>query len=303
MRADVVEASGEAFETFRARTVEVGEAAIHCRIGGDGPPLLLLHGCPQTHLMWRKLAPALARHFTVVASDLRGYGDSSKPRGLPNHANYSFRAMAGDQVELMAALGFEAFSAAGHDRGARVLHRMALDHPGAVRRLALLDILPTVVLYERADRDFARLYWEWFFFIQGDGFPERLLGADPECFLRYELGPLVQDGTIGPEVWRDYLRVLQDEAAIHGMCEDYRAGASVDLEHDAADAGRRIEAPVLLLWGERNPVWRRFAMIETWQPFAANVTGGGIDAGHYLAEEAPEAVLDRLIPFMVPDSP
>jgi len=278
--------------------VILDDIAIHCRIGGEGPPLLLLHGCPQTHLMWRRLAPALSREFTIVASDLRGYGDSGKPQGLPDHANYSFRRMATDQIELMTRLGFDKFSAVGHDRGARVLHRMALDFPDRLQRLAFLDILPTTVLYEQTDRHFANAYWEWFFFTQGQGFPEKLLSADPESFLRYELGHLVDDGTIGPDVWKEYLRVLRDKAAMHGMCEDYRAGATIDLAHDAADAGRRIGVPLLLLWGARNPVWERFDMIGTWQRFAKNVVGSPIQAGHYLAEEAPERVLDELLPFM-----
>jgi len=287
-----------AFENFHTQSVILDDIAIHCRIGGEGPPLLLLHGCPQTHLMWRRLAPALSREFTIVASDLRGYGDSGKPQGLPDHANYSFRRMATDQIDLMTRLGFDKFSAVGHDRGARVLHRMALDFPDRLQRLAFLDILPTTVLYEQTDRHFANAYWEWFFFTQGQGFPEKLLSADPESFLRYELGHLVDDGTIGPDVWKEYLRVLRDKAAMHGMCEDYRAGATIDLAHDAADAGRRIGVPLLLLWGARNPVWERFDMIGTWQRFAKNVVGSPIQAGHYLAEEAPERVLDELLPFM-----
>jgi len=286
------------FENFHTQSVILDDIAIHCRIGGEGPPLLLLHGCPQTHLMWHRLAPALSREFTIVASDLRGYGDSGKPQGLPDHANYSFRRMATDQIELMTRLGFDKFSAVGHDRGARVLHRMALDFPDRLQRLAFLDILPTTVLYEQTDRHFANAYWEWFFFTQGQGFPEKLLSADPESFLRYELGHLVDDGTIGPDVWKEYLRVLRDKAAMHGMCEDYRAGATIDLAHDAADAGRRIGVPLLLLWGARNPVWERFDMIGTWQRFAKNVVGSPIQAGHYLAEEAPERVLDELLPFM-----
>jgi haloacetate dehalogenase len=286
------------FENFSARSVTASEATIHCRVGGDGPGLLLLHGCPQTHLMWRKLAPVLSRHFTVVASDLRGYGDSSKPRGLPNHENYSFRAMAMDQVEVMSKLGFNTFSAVGHDRGARVLHRMALDHPGVLDRLAFLDILPTTVLYEQADREFASSYWEWFFFIQGHGFPEKLLSADPESFLRYELGHLVDDGAISDDVWSEYLRVLRGENAMHGMCEDYRAGATIDLAHDAADAHRLMEPALLLLWGEFNPVWKRFNMLEVWQRFASRVTGSAIGAGHYLAEEAADEVLERLLPHI-----
>jgi haloacetate dehalogenase len=286
------------FENFATYDIQVTDATIHCRVGGRGPPLLLLHGCPQTHVMWHKTVPALAKHFTVIASDLRGYGDSSKPRGLPDHSNYSFRTMAFDQVALMASLGFKSFSAVGHDRGARVLHRMALDHPDTMARVALLDILPTAFLYAQTDREFATSYWEWFFFIQGRDFPEQVLSGNPESFLRYEIGYLVDQGVIPPEAWRDYLRVLSSRDAMHGMCEDYRAGASIDLAHDAADAGRKVLCPFMVLWGNRNPVWQRFNMLEVWRRHAESVVGCGIDAGHYLAEEAPEAALANLLPFL-----
>ncbi len=286
------------FGNFSSQFIHVEGAVIHCRVGGSGPPLLLLHGCPQTHVMWHKVAPSLARHFTVVASDLRGYGDSSKPRGAPDHANYSFRAMAADQVEVMSRLGFETFSAVGHDRGARVLHRMALDHPQAVVRSVLLDILPTRVLYAHTDREFATRYWEWFFLIQGDDLPEKLLSGNPEAFLRYEIGELVQRGVISDEVWREYLRALSTEDAIHGMCEDYRAGATIDLEHDSADAARRVLCPLMVLWGDRNPVWKRFDMLDVWRQFAPAAVGGAIHAGHYLAEEAPDELLHKLLPFL-----
>ena len=248
--------------------------------------------------MWHKLAPFLSRHFTVVASDLRGYGDSSKPRGLANHENYSFRAMASDQLELMSALGFAQFSAVGHDRGARVLHRMALDRPDALERVALLDILPTAFLYAQTDRSFATRYWEWFFLIQDYDLPEKLLSGNPEAFLRYELGKSVDDGVIVPEAWSEYLRVLSDPLAMHGMCEDYRAGAAIDLEHDAADAGQPVLCPLMVLWGSDNPVWQRFDMLEVWRRFAPTVVGGAIRAGHYLAEEAPDDVLRELLPFL-----
>ena len=289
------------FENFTSRLIQVKHARIHCRVGGAGPPLLLLHGCPQTHVMWHKLAPALSRVFTVVASDLRGYGDSSKPAGSADHSNYSFRAMAADQVEVMSSLGFATFSAVGHDRGARVLHRMALDHPQALQRMALLDILPTAFLYAQTDRAFATRYWEWFFFTQGDGFPETLLSGNPAAFLRYELGELVDRGAISSEAWSEYLRALSTEAAMHGMCEDYRAGATIDLEHDAADSARRILCPLMVLWGERNPIWDRFDMLGVWRQFAATVIGSAVPAGHYLAEEAPEHVLAKVLPFLTVD--
>jgi haloacetate dehalogenase len=288
----------EHFSGFDTRLIEVNGASMFTRVGGSGPPLLLLHGCPQTHLMWRKVAGSLAERFTVVATDLRGYGGSSKPRGLPNHENYSFRAMATDQVEVMKHFGYSKFSAIGHDRGARVLHRMALDHPTALDRVTFLDILPTSVLYQTADRTFAFAYWEWFFFIQPADFPETLLAANPESFLRHELGSLVDAGVISVDVWQEYLRVLSSKEAMHAMCEDYRAGATIDLEHDARDARRRIDIPLLLLWGARNPIWSRFDMLDVWRRFAANVTGKPLDVGHYLAEEAPLQLLEQIMPFL-----
>jgi haloacetate dehalogenase len=248
--------------------------------------------------MWHKLAPALSRRFTVVASDLRGYGDSSKPRGSVDHENYSFRAMASDQLELMSSLGFSTFSAVGHDRGARVLHRMALDHPLALKRAALLDILPTAFLYAHADRDFATTYWEWFFFVQKYDFPEKLLSSNPEAFLRYEIGELVDNGTISYEAWSEYLRAISTENATHAMCEDYRAGATIDLENDAADSARRVLCPLMVCWGDRNPVWQRFDMLDVWRQFAPTAVGGAIRAGHYLAEEAPDQLLEKLLPFL-----
>jgi haloacetate dehalogenase len=286
------------FENFTSRSIETRGATIHCRVGGQGPPLLLLHGCPQTHLMWHKVVGPLSRRFTVVASDLRGYGASSKPRGTPDHANYSFRAMALDQVEVMSALGFPTFAAAGHDRGARVLHRMALDHGAVLERMAILDILPTRVMYETTDRSFAAAYWHWFFFTQPAEFPETLLASCPEAFLRHDIGDLVESGVISGAVFEEYLRALSGPNAMHAMCEDYRAGSSIDLVHDAADAGRRIAQPLKVLWGLRNPVWSRFDMLEVWRGFATRVSGRGIAAGHYLAEEAPEEVLDELLQFL-----
>jgi haloacetate dehalogenase len=287
------------FEGFGLeQMVTTAGSTIRFRVGGDGPPLLLLHGCPQTHVMWHKVAITLSRSFTVVASDLRGYGDSSKPRGATDHSNYSFRAMAADQLEVMAALGFGRFLAAGHDRGARVIHRMALDHPGALEKVVMLDILPTTVLYAEADAQFATAYWEWFFFIQAADFPERLLSANPEAFLRHEIGGLLDNGTIPPTVWQEYRRVLSSENAMHAMCEDYRAGASIDLEHDKADAGRLVNCPMQVLWGARNSVWARFDMIRVWRGFARHVEGRAIDAGHYLVEEAPRETLEAMLPFL-----
>jgi haloacetate dehalogenase len=287
------------FDGFTPQRIETSQSTtINLVAAGTGQGLLLLHGCPETLVMWHKIGPRLAEDFAVVATDLRGYGDSSKPHGRSDHANYSFRAMAQDQVEVMEALGHDRFTVVGHDRGARVVHRLALDHPGAVMKAAVLDILPTVTLYEETDALFAREYWEWFFFIQGYDFPERLIGAAPEAFLRYELGPLVDGGVIEKRAWNDYLRCISDPAAIHAMCEDYRAGASIDLEHDRGDLDRKIECPLLALWGAENPIWKRFDMLDIWRQRAETVTGEPLACGHYLPEEAPEATYARLHAFL-----
>jgi haloacetate dehalogenase len=286
------------FEGFARHRIETSQSTtINLVAAGTGDGLLLLHGCPETLVMWHKIAPALADDFAVVASDLRGYGDSSKPHGASDHRTYSFRAMARDQVEVMTALGHDRFMVVGHDRGARVVHRMALDHPGAVTKAAMLDILPTLTLYEETNAQFARAYWEWFFFIQGYDFPETLIGAAPEEFLRYELGPLVDGGVIAQEAWQEYLRCIGDRAAIHAMCEDYRAAASIDLEHDRSDLERKVTCPLLVLWGGKNPIWRRFDMLDTWRQRAAIVTGEALACGHYLPEEAPDATYARLHAF------
>ncbi|HEX7743543.1 MAG TPA: alpha/beta hydrolase [Sphingobium sp.] len=286
------------FDGFQINTMRIEEIDIHFRIGGSGPALLLLHGCPQTHVMWHKIAPTLARDFTVVVPDLRGYGDSSKPAGLPDHSNYAFRAMAEDQYQLMSRLGFASYAAVGHDRGARVLHRMALDRPAALKKLCILDILPTRHMYAQTDKNFATNYWEWFFFLQGQGLPETLLSANPKAFLRYEIGDLRDAGIVTPAAWSEYLRVLSVPGAMHGMCEDYRAGASIDLVHDEADAGKRIESPLLVLWGERNPVWSKFDMLAVWKTYARDVRGHAMPSGHYVAEEAPERLLSALSSFL-----
>jgi haloacetate dehalogenase len=286
------------FEGFTRHRIETSQlVTINLVAAGTGHGLLLLHGCPETLVMWHKIAPAFADDFAVVVSDLRGYGDSSKPPGGRGHWTYSFRAMAQDQVEVMEALGHEAFMVVGHDRGARVAHRMALDHSGAVRKAAVLDILPSLTLYEQTDAQFARAYWEWFFFIQAYDFPETLIGAAPEKFLRHELGALVDSGVIAQEAWNEYLRCISDPSAIHAMCEDYRAGASIDLEHDRSDLDRKIACPLLVLWGRENPIWERFDMLDIWQQRAEIVTGEALPCGHYLPEEAPAATYARLHAF------
>lgn len=287
------------FEGFRAERIATPEAEIFARVGGSGPPLLLLHGYPQTHVMWRKVAPRLAERFTVVAPDLRGYGDSAKPPGLPDHANYAKRAMARDQVEAMRALGFARFAVAGHDRGGRVAHRMALDHPERIERLAVLDIVPTRTMYARTDRTFATAYYHWFFLIQPAPFPEQLIGAAPEAYLRKHMGGRYAGlAPFEPDGWPEYLRCLKDPAAIHATCEDYRAAASIDLVHDDADFGRvRIACPLLVLWGAHGVIERCFDALADWREYANDVRGRALDCGHYLAEERPAETAAALLEF------
>lgn len=263
-------------------------------MAGEGPPLLLLHGYPQTHLIWRKVAPALARDFTVVLTDLRGYGDS----GRPDDGDYSKRAMAADQVAVMRGLGFERFFVAGHDRGGRVAHRMALDHPGAVARLAVLDIAPTLHMYRATDQAFATAYYHWFFLIQPFDLPERLIGADPEYFLRWTLAAWCKtEGAIEEEAVSEYLRCFRDPAAIRATCEDYRAAAGIDLAHDEADLGRRLDQPLLVLWGAEATPGRLWDMLAVWRERAVRVDGHALPCGHFLPEEAPAETLAALQTF------
>ena len=285
-------------ETFKPMRVVTEGAEINLVTGGEGPPLLLLHGYPQTHFMWHRIMPRLAAHFTVVASDLRGYGDSSKPPGGGDHAGYSKRAMALDQVQLMNHLGYDSFHVAGHDRGGRVGHRMALDHTQAVKRLAVLDIVPTHKLFATTDKAFATAYYHWFFLIQPFDFPERLIGADPEYYLSRQFGRWGKpDSAFTAEASAEYLRCFRDPAAIHASCEDYRAAASIDLEHDEADLVRKIECPVLVLWGEKAPMHRLYDVLATWQERATNARGRPLACGHYLPEEAPDETAEELIRF------
>jgi haloacetate dehalogenase len=286
------------FPGFKSRRIATSGAQINLVIGGHGPPLLLLHGYPQTHAMWNKVAPHLAGHFTVVCSDLRGYGDSSKPTSAPDHAPYSKRTMARDQVEAMQALGYSRFLLAGHDRGGRVSHRLARDHAERVERLAVLDISPTAAMYAQTDMAFATAYYHWFFLIQPYDLPERLIGADPTYFLRRKLGGLASKlEHFDPRAYAEYERCFGDPATIHASCEDYRASATIDLEHDAADAATKLECPVLALWGDKGVVHRLFDPLADWSAVARDVRGRALDCGHYLAEEAPEATAAELLAF------
>ncbi|MET0983427.1 MAG: alpha/beta hydrolase [Telluria sp.] len=289
------------FPGFRTQPVSVAPGiVIHAIAGGSGEPLLLLHGHPQTHAIWHRVVPVLAQHFTVVACDLRGYGDSSKPPGDPDHGNYSKRTMAADVLAVMRAFGFERFSVLAHDRGARVAHRLAADHPQAVRRMALLDIAPTLAMYEQTGEAFARAYWHWFFLIQPAPLPERLLEADPGAYIADVMGR--RSGGLGifdPRALAEYRRCLALPGAAHGLCEDYRAAAGIDLEHDRADReqGLRLKTPLLVLWGALGVVHRCFDPLKEWKAVAEDVTGEALPCGHYIAEEAPDALLDRVLPF------
>ncbi len=298
---DASRADALLFPGFVAQRVATPDASIHCVVGGSGPPLLLLHGYPQTHAMWHQVAPALAASFTVVCADLRGYGDSDKPASDDTHAAYSKRAMAADMVALMRALGFARFGVAGHDRGGRVAHRLAVDHPETVERLAVLDISPTRRMYRATDMAFASAYYHWFFLIQPFDLPERLIGADPSYYLRCKTSGWGSAGGafFDPRAYAEYERCFRMPQTIHATCEDYRAAASIDLVHDDADvaAGRKVECPLLVLWGERGVVARLFHPVQDWQAVARDVRGHALPTGHYLAEEAPAATLDALARF------
>lgn len=287
------------FEGFERLRIKTKEAEIETVKKGSGPPLLLVHGYPQTKAMWHKIAPGLAERFTVVAADSRGYGSSSRPPGGDDHAGYSKRRMAGDLVEVMAALGFERFAVAGHDRGGRVAYRMALDHPQRVEKLAVLDIVPTYEQFAAVDRQAALGSFHWYFLAQPAPFPERLIGADPEYFIRHMLGTWTGTrGGFSDEALAEYIRCFKDPEVIHASCEDYRAGAFVDCQLDEEDlkAGRKITCPVLAIWGDRGRSHKRRQVLETWRRWAVDVQGEGLPCGHFLAEEAPDAtraVLDR----------
>lgn len=290
------------FEGFATKHIDVGDGiTINVRIGGSGTPLLLLHGFPETHACWHKVAPTLAKEFTVILSDLRGYGASSKPAGAANHANYSKRVMALDQVSVMHALGFDRFFLVGHDRGGRVAHRLALDYPDSVERLAVLDIAPTTTMFAGTNRQFAEAYYHWFFLIQPFDLPERLIGASADYFLRYTLRSWCKrDGAISKEAVAAYVEAFANPAAIHAACEDYRASATIDFEHDDADDrnSHRLTMPLLALWGARGTVGRQFDVLASWcEKSAAVVEGTALDCGHFLPEEAPEETLIELQRF------
>ena len=289
------------FNDFERKTVLVNGLHIHCRIGGNGPPVLLLHGHPQTHWIWHRIADRLAQNFSVVAADLRGYGDSDKPGVTEGASDYSKREMAKDQLELMRHFGFETFMVIAHDRGARVAHRLAADQLARVERMILLDIAPTLAMYDQTNQEFARAYWHWFFLIRPSPLPESLIEASPENYLRAVMG--ARSAGMQPfadEALEEYLRCLSLPGAATGICEDYRASAGIDLEHDREDleSGRRLTCPLLVLWGEDGVVGRCFAPLEEWRKVATDVTGCALPSGHYIPEEVPDLLLEHARPFL-----
>jgi haloacetate dehalogenase len=289
------------FPGFESELIEVNGVTIMARKGGSGRPLLLLHGHPQTHAIWHRVAQQLAKSHTVVMTDLRGYGDSSKPQGSQDHLNYSKRVMALDQIEVMRHFGFSEFDVLAHDRGARVAHRLALDHPKAVKRLVLLDIAPTLAMYEKTSNQFARSYWHWFFLIQPAPMPERLIEADPSAYVRDVLGR--RSAGLAPfdaRALAEYVRCIELPGAAHGLCEDYRASASIDLIHDQLDIDTKnfLHQPLLVLWGEQGVVNQCFEPLKEWTKLAVNVKGHALPCGHYIPEEAPELMLSQVQSFL-----
>ncbi len=294
------------FDEFSLTEIEVEAGTLRLRHDGSGPPLLLLHGNPQTHAMWHAVAPALALRYTLICPDLRGYGGSHKPPASADHAAYAKRAMARDMAQLMSHFGHERFAVVSHDRGARVAHRLALDYPERVERLAVLDIVPTLEHFERTDMAFALGYYHWFWFAQRHPFPENLINAAPETwFFAHTAREPKADDFFHPDALADYLAAVRDPDMIRGMCEDYRAAATIDLEHDRASraAGDRIRCPLLVLWGAQNKIGSWYDPLAIWRDYCAGeVTGGAVSSGHYLAEEAPDEVLGWLEPFLAGDT-
>lgn len=290
------------FDGFAASDIRGPSGAIHTLRGGQGAPLLLIHGHPQTHVMWHRVANDLARRFTVVLMDLRGYGDSARPAADPGHATYSKRAMALDALDVMHHHGFETFQVLAHDRGARVAHRLAADHPEAVQRMLLLDIAPTLAMYSNTTEAFARAYWHWFFLIQPPPLPEALIEADPVRYIRSVMGKRHAGlAAFETEAMAAYERCVQIPGTAESICEDYRASASIDLTHDRADvaAGRKLAQPLRVLWGEHGAVGQCFDVLDLWRGRAHEVTGRALPCGHYVAEEAPALLLDEALNFFI----
>jgi haloacetate dehalogenase len=291
--ADVV------FDDFEAFDIETTGTTIHGCRAGQGPPVLLLHGIPQTHLMWHRVAPQLAERFTVVATDLRGFGDSGTPPSTPDHRPYCMREIARDQVEVMQALGYDRFSVAGHDRGARCAYRMALDHPNAVTSLAVLDIIPTGEAFRRADAEFSFGFWVWTFLAAPEPVPEQVIARAPDVIVNYMLDTWSDaPDAFPPDVRAEYIARFSNPDTIHAICEEYRAAATLDYQHDEADRGtRRIECPTLALWSQTGAVAEWYEPLEIWRTWADDVRGGPVPVGHFIPEEALEETLRQLVEF------
>ena len=290
------------FQGFLQHSIELQVGVIHACKGGSGPPLLLLHGHPQTHAMWHLIAPALVKHFTVVMMDLRGYGDSARPVSDAAHAAYSKRAMALDALSVMQHFGFERFGVLAHDRGARVAHRLALDHPAAVHRMMLLDIAPTLAMYENTTQAFATAYWHWFFLIQPPPLPEALIESNAVRYLRSVMGKRHAGlSAFTPEALAEYERCVQIEGTARAICEDYRASATIDLVHDRADVamGKKLTQPFKVLWGQHGAVGQCFDVLTLWRERATQVTGNSLPCGHYIAEEVPALLIPQVLNFFI----
>jgi haloacetate dehalogenase len=292
------------FEGFARKQVAIDDVMINCVVGGSGPAVLLLHGFPQNLALWAKVAPILAEKFTVVCADLRGYGDSSKPACAPDRSNYAFRAMAKDQVGLMKKLGFERFHVVGHDRGGRTAHRLALDHPDAVRSLTVMDIVPTHAMFMETNRQLAYAYWHWSFLAQPAPFPERLIGADPDffyetCFLGWGVAGL---DDVDPEMLAEYRRCWRDPDMIHGSCSDYRAAGTVDLEHDSADIEMKVACPTLVLFGSKGLMHKLFDIPATWRKRCADVRADSLPGGHFFVDQFPNETAALLLGFLDHDA-
>jgi haloacetate dehalogenase len=293
------------FEDFKRKIVTVGGIDIASVIGGAGPPVLLLHGFPQNKAMWARVAPQLARSFTIVCADLRGYGDSAKPKCLPDRSNYAFRAFAADQLGLMQHFGFERFHVIGHDRGGRTGHRLALDHPNAVLTLTVMDIVPTYAMFMETNRNVAAAYWHWYFLCQPEPFPERMIGNDPDFF--YETCLVGWGATklsdFDPTMLAEYRRSWRDAGMIHGSCSDYRAAASVDLENDEADLDRKVECPTLVFYGSAGVMAKHFDISAQWRKRCANVMEASLPAGHFFVDQLPNETAQILMRFLKGESP
>lgn len=289
------------FKGFKHIEVDTGEVIIHTWVGGSGAEaVLLLHGHPESHLMWHKVAPELAKDYTVVIPDLRGYGESSKPKGEADHSTYSKRTMANDQVYVMEQLGFKQFHIAGHDRGGRVCHRMMLDHPDKVKSSILIDILPTIDVYNNTDQSVATKYWHWYFYIQPEPFPETFLGSQPEYFVRSNIlkktipGSLAAD-TFPEDIVQEYIRYYSDPATVHAIAEDYRASVTIDWEYDLADRDQMMDVPLLCLWGSDGNIGKSWDIMGIWGKMAANLSGYAVEGcGHFVPEEKPEITVIKI---------